>query len=241
MSAEQIRSSDSNSFAQLSLTPEQFHAFYTAFTTLRFPLDVAEVLDLRYLINHAVDEFTEPPLTPDYRQFRESLERALDSFNIDNARHHERMLKTLALMRELHVTHSLISRNTEDSLRAAIDHNRLTRRKTVRVGLAYLITGALSVAGWFTLPGVEWMVKLLTVLFALQSWSCFHRVPRIDAQAESLRQQLNDVLRQRVAALNWKTLIHKFALVLGFKQIDGVQVFLSNTDTGDWTAIRTRH
>jgi len=49
-----------------------------------------------------------------------------------------------------------------------------------------------------------------------------------DAVEESSRFSADrsvDVLRQRVNSLNWKTLIHKLALVLGYKRVPGVEVF----------------
>ena len=65
-------------FSNLNLAPDSFHPFYVKFINLRFPMMVAHLLELRYLINHTVDGYTEPPLTPDYRQFRESLQGALE-------------------------------------------------------------------------------------------------------------------------------------------------------------------
>ena len=36
---------------------------------------------------------------------------------------------------------------------------------------------------------------------------------------------VNEILRKRVDSLNWRTLIHKLSLLLGYKQIKGVEVF----------------
>jgi len=212
-------------FERLNLTPSHFHIFYTVFIGLRFPLKVAEVLDLRYLINHAVDDFTEPPLTPDYRQFRESLEKALDSFAIENPRHRDRLLKSLALVRELHVAHLLESRHTEERYRMEIADNTHDRGVAVTKGLAYLIATVLSIIAWFALPGSAWLLKALSALCAIQAWLCFRSLPRLDKRMEELRLDLNNALRDRINSVNWKTMIHKLALVLGFKQIKGVEVF----------------
>jgi hypothetical protein len=231
MTAAPVRKQLAEEFSRVNLTPDQFSAFYTTFIGLRFPLDVSEVLDLRSLINHAVDEFSEPPLTPDYRQFRESLEKALDSFAVESPHHRERLLKALALLRELHVAHSLVSRNAEESMRIAIEDNRLARRHATQRGLLYVIATALSIVGWFTLPTVEWMLQLLSVLCAAESWRNFHRLPKLDQRAQELRQQLNDLLRQRVNTIDWKTLIYKLALVLGVKNVEGIEVFRLLTDT----------
>jgi hypothetical protein len=51
---------------------------------------------------------------------------------------------------------------------------------------------------------------------------------------ERLTHDLNDVLRKRVDTLNWRTLIHKLALLLGYKQIQGIDVFRhEQTDQGN--------
>ncbi len=39
------------------LTPETFEPVYNTIIGLKFPVDVARVLELRYLINHAADAF----------------------------------------------------------------------------------------------------------------------------------------------------------------------------------------
>ncbi len=233
--AASVRKQLPEEFERLNLTPSHFHTFYHSFMGLRFPLIVAEVLDLRYLINHAVDDFTEPPLTPDYRQFLESLEKALDSFGIENPRHRERLLKTLALIRELHVAHTLTSRDHEERLRLAMENNRLARRRALHAGVVYLLGALFSIGGWYLVDEAQWLVQVLTVLCGIESWRNFRALPRRDGDAQELHRQLNDVLRQRVNALNWKTLIHKLALVLGFKQIKGVEVFQMDADHSEAT------
>jgi len=236
MTSAHVRHQLPEGFQRLGLTPTDFHTFYHTFVGLRFPLNVAEVLDLRYLINHSVDDFIEPPLTPDHRQFRESLEKALDSFGIENPRHRERMLKTFAMLRELHLAHVLASRNAEERLHLAMADNRIARRRAMRLGLGYIAAAAASVAGWFALPDHDWygwLIKILSLLCAVQSWRCFRALPRLDEQAQVLRRQLNELLRERVNSLNWKMLIHKMALVLGFKQIDGIEVFRMESDHHD--------
>src|SRR3989344_294490 len=122
-------------FSGVNLTPDSFHAFYTKFISLRFPMKIAQVLELRYLINHTVDKYKEPPATPSYRQFRESLQSALDSFAIDNRRHSERMLKILSMFRDIHYAHSIASRDAERRLRDAMARNRDVDAKAVRQGL----------------------------------------------------------------------------------------------------------
>lgn len=207
-----------------NLTPREFHAFYTRFMGLRFPLPVAEVLEWRYVIHHAVDRYREPPLTPDHREFRDKLAQAIDSFSIHKEHHRERLLKILAMLRELHYAHSLQSRTEEERLRARMRDNREARRRSVRYGLFSLLAAILGGILWLAAqPG--WPVLALVLLAAWLSLDYFHSLPVLDREHAQLNKELNEVLRKRVSAIQWKGLIHKLALVLGFKQVHGVEVF----------------
>ncbi len=211
-------------FSMLNLTPDNFHAFYTKFINLRFPMKVAHVLELRYLVNHAVDIFKEPPLTPDYRQFSESLQSAIDSF-VDNQRHSERMLKILSMLRDIHYTHSINSRNAETRLRDNMEVNREERTKSVRYGLFFILSAVSFIIVWLAMDNPSWIIKLLPAGYSYLALRYFHQIPVLDQQLQNLTLDLNNVLRRRVSTLNWKTLIHKLALVLGYKRVPGVEVF----------------
>jgi len=211
-------------FSTLTLTPENFHAFYIKFINLRFPMQVAHLLELRYLINHTVDRYKTPPMTPDYRQFRESLQGAIDSF-IDNQRYSERMLKILSMLRDLHYTHSINSRNAESRLRGALVANRVERGRSVRYGLLFILAGVVCGIFGLAMKTSGWMVELLAAGAGYIAWRYFHKLPRLDRGLEQMTHELNDILRRRVQSLNWRILIHKLALVLGYKRIPGVEVF----------------
>ena len=214
-------------FSVLNLTPDNFHAFYVKFINLRFPMMVSHLLELRYLINHTVDKYKEPPLTPNYRQFRESLQAAIDSF-IDKQRHSERMLRILSMFRDIHYTHSIISRDAERRLREAMAVNRDNRLKFIRYGLFFVFAGVSSGIIWLAMPEPIWLIKLLPAGYGYLSWHYFHKLPGLDQKYGKLTLEVNDVLRCRVESLNWKTLIHKLALVLGYKRVPGVEVFHIN-------------
>lgn len=211
-------------FSGLSLTPDNFHAFYTKVINLRFPMQVAHVLELRYLLNHTVDAYKEPPLTPDYRQFLESLQAAIDSF-IDSQRHSERMLSILSMLRDIHYTHSINSRNAELRLRESMEANRLEHMKSIRYGLFFILAAVSFIIMWLTLGEASIIIKLLPVAYSYIALRFFHKLPGLDLAYQKLTLELNEVLRRRVRSINWKTLIHKLALVLGFKRVPGVEVF----------------
>lgn len=217
-------------FSGINLTPDSFHTFYTKFISLRFPIKIANVLELRYLINHSADRYKEPTPTPNYRQFRESLQSALDSFSIDNQRHSERMLKILSMFRDIHYAHSIASRNAERRLREDMERNRNEYGKATRYGLFFVFAGVSFIVLWLATTGAHLIIKLLPVVYGLLALHYFQKLPALEKQNEKLTLEVNDILRRRVDSLNWKTLIHKLALVLGYKRVPGVEVFDPDVD-----------
>jgi len=215
---------------ELSLTPDSFHTFYRLMHGMRFPLKVAEVLEFRFLINHAVDCFREPPNTADYRYFRRALIQAIDSFGVDEVRHRERLLKTLALLRELHYQHSVRSRQRESRLRAQQRENREVRNRSVRYGVFFLLTGIGIAIGGIALMQADWIAKLAAAGCAWLALDFFQSLSVLDRETERFTRELNDTLRTRVREVNWKMLIHKLALLLGYKKVDGIEVFHGTFD-----------
>jgi hypothetical protein len=135
------------------------------------------------------------------------------------------MLKILSMLRDLHYTHSINSRNAETRLRESMAVNRAERDRCVRRGLVFILAAiACGIAG-LAMKTSGSAVELAAAACGYVSWRYFHRLPGLDRQFEKLRLELNDVLRRRVRTLNWRTLIHKLALVLGYKRVPGVEVF----------------
>lgn len=217
-------------FSGVNLTPDGFHVFYTKFINLRFPMKIAHVLELRYLINHTVDRYREPPLTRDYRQFRDSLQSALESFGIENQRHGERMLKILSMFRDIHYAHTVASRDAELRLREDLERNREEYARSVRYGLFFVFAALCFVVLWMAMAGPNLFIKLLPAAYAVLALHYFHKLPGLDRVQARITLELNDLLRRRIDSLNWKTMIHKLALVLGYKRVPGVEVFHIDVD-----------
>lgn len=208
------------------LTTQSFPDFYRRILTLRFPIGVAEVLELRDLINHSADvhedEANELPQT---REFRESLESAIQSFGVENRHHSERLLKVLVMLRGMHYQHTIASRDQEQYLRQQQADNRTDRHTALRNGVLALLTTAGATAAWLLGAQAGWIVPGLALASALAALGYFRLLPRMDRDMERLTGDLNLLLRKRVESINWRTLIHKLALLLGYKRIQGVEVF----------------
>lgn len=209
----------------LRVTSSDFPALYNALLGLRFPLQVSQVLELRFLINHAVDRYRQPRPTTENRSLEQALRAAIASFGVENERHRERLLRILSMIRDLHNTHLVDSRVAELSLRAALDDIRRARSQVVRHGLYSLIATIFAGLTWLGSVDPGWTIKLLTLGLAYMTWDNFHALPRLDDEPKFLTPALNEVLRLRIESVNWKRLIHKLSLILGYKQIPGIVVF----------------
>lgn len=208
-----------------TLTTEGFPDFYTRILTIRFPISVAEVLELRDLINHSADVYEESADIPQNREFRDSLESAIQSFGIENRHHCERLLGVLGMLRGMHYRHTIVTRDTEQRLRRQQAENRTAYAHSLRYGMIALASMIGAGLGWFLLAESSWLLRVFALLSAVVALGYFHSLPMLDRDMERVTQDLNAVLRKRVESLNWRTLIHKLALLLGYKKIEGIEVF----------------
>jgi len=219
------RAIQTDTLSGFTLTTREFPEFYSRLMSLRFPISVAEVLELRDLINHSADIYEEPPNAPPNREFRDSLESAIHSFCIENRHHSERLLRVLTMLRGMQYQHTIMSRDAEQRLRQQQAENRKQRSGNLRSGTTALFMLAASGLLWAFIPQESWLPKALALASAITAYTLFRTLPRLDLKMEQLTLELNEVLRKRVDTLNWRTLIHKLSLLLGYKQIQGIEIF----------------
>jgi hypothetical protein len=221
---------DVHDFASLHLAPDTFEPVYNTIVGLKFPMDVARVLELRYVINHAADAFPEPAETADYREFRDALQAVVDATGIDNKRHSERMLRILSMMRELHYTYSIDTRDAENKLRASMADNRQQRRHAIRYALSFTVVAILCAILWLGLADPGLPLKLLTAGLAVGAWLYIRTIPALDRGLSAIEKRMNQLQRHRVKSIHWRMLAQKLSLLLGFKRNSEVEVFLIDTD-----------
>lgn len=209
----------------LELSVPRFTDFYRALIALRFPLPIDDVLELRAIINHAADKYRQAELTRDGRHFRDALERAIGSFGIHKRHHRERLIRVLCLLRDTHAKHSHVSHGQEASLRDRLDRIAKQRAQALREGMLTFFLTIVAGLLWLGLTDPHWLLQLVVAASAVISWRRFHSLPTLESDAEILRMQINAILRLRIKSIKWKTLIHKLALILGYKQIRGIEVF----------------
>jgi hypothetical protein len=208
-----------------------FPALYRRLVNLSFPVPVSEVLELRYVINHATDRHPEPTLTPDYREFREKLLVMLDTLEINRPHHRERLVRVITMTRDLHVAHSLRSRDDEVRIRLSLANTARARAQSANYGRFWLALMLVGGVLWAALAQPGWIVKLGTAAAAWFALDNYQSLPTFGNETARLNAELNDVLRQRIAAVDWKTLVSKLALILGYRQHAGIEVFRVDSDT----------
>jgi len=227
---------NSDTLGGVTLTTRGFPDFYARIQGLRFPISVAEVLELRDLINHSADVFEEPADVPHNREFRETLEQAIHASGVENRHHCDRLLKVLGMLRAMHYRHSIASRDSELRLREAMAQNRIARSTSRRNGSIALAVAAIAGMAWLLVNEAGWALQAVSLLSILAAFGYFHAIPRLERDMERLTQERNLLLRKRVESMDWRILIHKLALLLGYKQVQGIEVFpQQHPDTGPRT------
>lgn len=228
--------------ATVSATPDRsdaalgvadFPALCRRLVHLSFPLAVSEVLELRYVINHATDRHPEPTLTPDYREFREKLLVMFDNLEINRPHHRDRLVRVITMFRDLHVAHSLRSRDDEVRIRLSLANTARARAQSANYGRFWIALMVLGGTLWAGLAQPGWIVKLGTAAAAWFALDNYQSLPTFERETARLNTELNDVLRQRIAAVDWKTLVNKLALILGYRQHAGIEVFRVDSETAN--------
>jgi hypothetical protein len=128
-------------------------------------------------------------------------------------------------LRDIHYNHSIGSRDKEVALRARIDTSRESSIRSKRYGKIALVVGAGSAFAWAVMPVAGWGIKLLTLAAGYMAWDYFHSLPVLEREQKDLNRELNDIIRERIANVDWKMLIHKLSLLMGFKKVSGIEVF----------------
>ncbi len=220
----------SDGLNKLPAAPDEFGSFYRKLLGLRFPLAVADILELRYVFNHAIDQTAEPAPTPDYRHFCDERRREMDRIGIDQPHHAQRLLKLLAVLRQLHLGHSIHSRDTEAELRRALVNNRRAAQQSRRYGnIAFAALAAIA-SFWLVLYQPAWWLYAGVAVTGYFALDYFYSLSILKKEYKLLGRQLEELLARRVAALNWSGVVRNIALVLGYAKLSGVEAFVLHED-----------
>lgn len=218
--------------AHQQLNVDTFVQNYRQIIGLRFPVGVADVLEIRASLNQAIDDRDPMQVSGGLQQFAEAVFEAIIQLGLKNNRHVARLTKLMSIFRELHHSHIARSRKHERSLRNQINNNQDVKTRSIGYGLFtffLVITGLLT---WMIVGNALWFIKIGIGLLAYMSFDYFMSLKTLKLESDILNNELNMLLRQRVQTIDWKSLLQKTAMLLGFKKVSGVDVFLLN-DTGN--------
>lgn len=218
--------------ARQQLTVDTFVQNYRYITGLRFPVEVADVLEIRASLNQAIDDRQPKQLSSGLQQFNEAVYEAISQFGLKDDRHINRLTKLMSVFRELHHLHTTRSRKHERSLRNQIKTNEEARTRSIGYGLFTFFLVIIGLLSWMIAGNALWFIKIGIGLLAYMSFDYFMSLKTLKLEHDILNTELNMLLRQRVNSIDWKSLLQKTAMILGFKKVSGVDVFLMN-DAGN--------
>ncbi|MHB1950613.1 MAG: hypothetical protein ACYCQK_03985 [Acidiferrobacteraceae bacterium] len=220
---------DPNAFLADPLTDlrsshETFSQLYRHLLELRFPLDVAEILELRSLLNQLIDQ--EKDVQEDPALVMELHRIEFDALGIAQPAHKDRLARLMVALRSWHVRHRNASRAQENRLRKALADNHRARKRSIQYGKACLVPAlalfALSaVAGWHA-----WLIKGVALLLGYLFCDHFHSLVALGKQHRQLDGKLAQLVAARVPSLNANSLLRQVALILGYGRVKGVEPFM---------------
>lgn len=212
----------SDYFAKLPASPETFPFFYRRLVRLCFPIDVAEILELRYLSHNIIDNSTHTGTDPNFASARTA---EMASLGIFKPTHQKRLLQLLVLINQFHTLHIRQSEEAERTLRAALTDNHFASKHSHRysrtTGTAALITALSAI---FLSPPALFM-ETCTGLFTYLSIDYMYSLSALKRENTLIRTHLNHILRHRVRTLNWKAVVRQIGAILGYTIPHGGEAF----------------
>ncbi len=208
---------------------------------LRLPLDVAEVIDLRDIINQAAGEFTEPVPTTGYRRFVAAVRSEIEALSIDRTDHRAKITHILVMLRCLQQAHSATARQARRALRRRQRANREARRLSIRYGVMLLVAAIIGLFAWFVIEDVVWPVRAGTVLLTYLAFDYFFSLTVLAQDYRRLAQALERLSAEQIRHFEWRTLVKHIALILGYTHRFATEPFLVSADDAAVTRQRSLH
>jgi hypothetical protein len=215
----------SDHLTDLKSSPEKFSQLYRHLLGLRFPLDIAEILELRSLLSQVIDQCKD--CTPkDLRILRELHWLEFETLGVTQPAHKDRLSQLMAALRMLHLDHRKTSHAREDGLRKALAENRLAQQRSLRYGLFCSVPAFALTIVWILAGPHAWAIKAGSLVLGYLCCDYFHSLIVLKKKYRLLDRDLAGVVANRIPGLNWKPLMRQLALVLGYGRVKGVEAFV---------------
>jgi len=208
----------SDYFARLPSSPDLFPFFYRGLVGLRFPIEVAEILELRYLCHQVVDRAENDGQGYEWSEFASERNLDMDRLGIQKSPHRERLSQFLILMHGYHTDHKKASAASETALYEALRNNRFAQDRSHHYGKTAGFAAIISAASAFLLSPYTAVIEGLAVLLAYFSLDSFYSLLVLKREERRLEGELREVTRRRVRSVNWKAVVRQTAAILGYTQ-----------------------
>jgi hypothetical protein len=210
------------------LTADSFPEFYRTFMSLRFPLAVTQVIEIRDLIHQALDTFMPSLSATDHENFQSELRSVVESLGITSPHQSEAMLRVAGMFSELHHQHVTRSREAEERLRAQQIANRAAKRASIKFGAFALVATFIGGLAWLLIEEGAWFVGIGTLLFGYLSLDYFYSLSVLKQEYEHLGHELAKLCEARIGVMAWKSFLHRVASVLGYMSGPASEAFLAD-------------
>jgi hypothetical protein len=220
----------SDDLANQQLTVKTYPAFYRRVMRLRFPLDVAEIIELRDIIRHAADDLVEPSRLSRHQRFVEAARVEIEALGVRVPHHAERLVHILLMLRHLYYVHGARSREVEHSLQRRQAAHREAKKTSVKYGVFALAATAAAALTWAGIGDVSWPVKAITILLGYMALDCFYSLSTLSQYHKRLTRELEVVRNERVSSFEWRPLVHRIALILGYLRSGAVKPFVLSVE-----------
>ncbi len=215
----------SDYLAKLAIAPELFPFFYRRLVSLRFPIDVGEILELRYLSHHLIDHAENDGLGREFGEFATARRSDMDVVGISKANHRERLAQLLLLVRDYHSAHAARSDSDEAKLRAEIERNHFAQRQSRHYAKTAGSAALVAAASSFLLSPPAILMQGLTIFLTYLSLDYFYSQSTLRREERLLSCELGEILRRRVRAVNWKAVVRQTGAILGYTRPLGGEAF----------------
>lgn len=227
----------SDYLAKLSIAPELFPFFYRRLVSLRFPIDVSEILELRYLSHHLIDHSENDGLGHEFGEFATARRRDMDAIGISKASHRERLGQLLLLVRGYHTAHAARSDAEEAKLRTDIERNHFAQRQSRHYAKTAGVAAMVAAASSFLLSPPAILTQGLTVFLTYLSLDYLYSQSALRREERILSRELGEILRQRVRAVNWRAVVRQTGAILGYTRPLGGEAFRMDHEVDSRQAI----
>ncbi|MHB1512538.1 MAG: hypothetical protein ACYCTF_05475 [Acidiferrobacter sp.] len=212
-------------FAKLPSSPDAFPFFYRRLVGLRFPIEVAEILEMRYLCHHAIDQSGRDDREYEWDEFAASRMADMEHVGIQKPAHRERLSRLLLLLKDYYGLHKTGSAVAEDELRQGLADNRFAQERSRSYGKIAGIAAIVAALSSILLSPPAILMQGVAILFAYLSLDSFYGIAVLRREERRLAAQLSEVLRRRVRTVNWRAVVRQTGAILGYTTPMGGEAF----------------